>query len=343
MQEPRGSPRRRRVLLGAKFLLAVLLLAWLAHSGSIAPGALLGGKVSASALGTAALCVFVALALGVYRWRLVMGALGVPMRYPRALQVYWIGAFASTFLPGAATGDLLRAIYVARETPLARTRAAASVVIDRGIGLLGFVLSGLMLMLLRFDVLRQSAGLRDIATTFAVVLVAVAVCLPAALWMGKRVFGADLMARTQDRLGSAHRAVRTQAAALGWPGATRSATALGLSLAIPTLLACALLPFIPSGTLLATDVIDIGIASNAAQVANTLPLTPGGIGIGEGAFEYVLSLLRQPAVVAGYATAFLSLRLVTLAVNAFGGVLLLLPGNRAGARAAGVQAVESGQ
>ena len=343
MQEPRTAPRRGWVLLGAKLLLALLLLGWLAHSGALAPGALLKGKVAASALGTAALCVLVALVLGVYRWRLVMAALGVPMRYPRALQVYWIGAFAGTFLPGAATGDMLRAVYVARETPQARARAAASVVIDRVFGLLGFVLSGLVLLLMRFDALRQSAGLRDLATGFVVALVAVAVCLPAAVWLVQRVAGTDLLARARDRVVRTRRAVRMQAAAVGWPGMTQAATVLGLSLAIPTLLACALLPFIAGEAFPAASVIDIGIASNAAQVANTLPLTPGGIGIGEGAFEYVLSLLRQPAAVAGYATAFLSLRLVTVAVNAFGGVLLLLPGNRAGARAAGVQAVGSGR
>ncbi len=97
-------------------------------------------------------------------------------------------------------------------------------------------------------------------------------------------------------------------------------TVLGISLAIPLLLTCALMPFV-SGL----SFVDLAISSNAAQVANTIPLTPGGIGIGEGVFDYVLSLLGRPSPVIGYATAFLSLRLVTAAVNAVGGILLFIP------------------
>ncbi|AUB84535.1 lysylphosphatidylglycerol synthase transmembrane domain-containing protein [Candidatus Thiodictyon syntrophicum] len=330
---PKSRRQRAVLLIGAKLVLAAVLLAWLAHSGAIAPGVLLSNGASLSASLIAGLCVLAALALGVYRWRLVMGALGVHLTYARSLQVYWIGAFASTFLPGAATGDVLRAFYVARESPDARARAVVSVVIDRVFGLLGFMLSGLALILMRFDALRQSAELRGLALKFLLILVTALLSLLAAAWIGKRLFQDGPMARVWGKLGGARRAAMRRVAAFSYPDLWVLFAVLGISLMIPTLLTCGLLPFISDVTLDYTNLIEIGISSNAAQVANTIPLTPGGIGVGEGVFEYVLALLRQPAPVVGYATAFLSLRLITAAVNAFGGVLFFLPGNILGARA----------
>jgi len=331
-QLPKSGRRRGLLTIGAKLLLAVLLVLWLTRSGAITPSAVLRNGASLSADALAALCVLIALALGVFRWRLVMASLGVHIGYSRALQVYWIGAFAGTFLPGAATGDILRAFYVVREAPHARALAAASVVIDRVVGLAGFMLSGLALTLLRGDALRHSRELRELATSFGLILVAVLVSLLGAAWIGRRVFANGLMARSWGRLGNARRTVMTQIAAVGYPSLPALLTVLGISLMIPSLLTCALLPFISGVSLGYTSMIDIGIASNVAQVANTLPLTPGGIGIGEGTFEYVLALLRHPSPVIGYGTAFLSLRLVTVAVNAFGGVLFFLPGQRPASR-----------
>lgn len=316
-----NPPHRKLALIGAKLALAAFLLTWLVHSGAIDPSALLGTRASAAALTISALCVLLAMALGVYRWRRVMAALGVPIRYPRALQIYWIGAFAGTFLPGAATGDLLRVFYVVRDTPHARARSALSVAVDRVFGLLGFMLTGLALIAIRFDALRHSAQLRQLAGKLLLVVVAALLALGAAVWIGKRLFRSGFPQRVLDRVRSAQRAALAGIAHLDPPAPALVLMVLGISLIIPLLLACALMPFVAG-----LPFVDVAISSNAAQVANTIPLTPGGIGIGEGVFGYVLSLLGRPSPAIGYATAFLSLRFVTAAVNALGGLLLFVPG-----------------
>lgn len=323
-----NPPHRKLMLIGAKLALAALLMTWLVHSGAIDPSALFSHHASAAALVISACCVLLAMALGVYRWRQVMAVLGVPIRYPRALQIYWIGAFASTFLPGAATGDLLRVLYVVRDTPQARARSAVSVVLDRVFGLLGFMLTGLVLIAIRFDALLNSAQLRQLASNFLLLAVAVLLALGAALWIGKRLFKFGFTQRVLGRLRSTQRAALAGIAHLDPPNLALVLTVLGISLTIPLLLTCALMPFV-SGL----PFVDLAISSNAAQVANTVPLTPGGIGIGEGVFDYVLSLLGRPSPAIGYATAFLSLRLVTAAVNAVGGVLFFIPGITAHPRA----------
>jgi glycosyltransferase 2 family protein len=312
----RGAP----VIAAAKVAMAALLLYILTRTGALSPAALLDLRGSAAAITMALGAVLTALVLGVYRWQLVLAAGGIRLAYRRALQLYWVGAFASTLLPGAVSGDLLRAVIIARDTPGARTQAVASVVIDRVIGLLGFVVCALVLLAIRFDALRASAELRRMAVILALVLAAV---------LGLFMLGRRLAPRLLRRLSRSRPLGTTSdvSGARAWfGGATRQrlVTVLGISLAIPLLLTAALLPFLPD-TAGPPPLIVVAIASIAAQVANTIPLTPGGIGIGEGVFEYVAALLATGT--AGYATAFLSLRLVTMAINAAGGLLLLIPGN----------------
>lgn len=301
--------------------MAALLLIVLIRSGALAPDALLHLSAPLGAITIAATCVLVALMLGVYRWQLVLAALGIRLPYSRALMLYWVGAFASTLLPGAVSGDLLRAAFIARDTPAARARAAASVLIDRVIGLLGFALCGLVLLAIRLEALRDSAELRRMALVFALVLGAALTLVLVGRWLG-RVFRRRFARQAHG--GSAQSGGSNPT----WlEGATpqRLLGVLGISLAIPLLLTAALLPFLPQTPTAPGHWVAVTIASVAAQVANTLPLTPGGIGVGEGVFEYLVTLLAGGA--GGYATAFLAARLVAISVNAAGGLFLLVPGS----------------
>jgi len=58
-----------------------------------------------------------------------------------------------------------------------------------------------------------------------------------------------------------------------------------------------------------------------AMIANSIPLTPGGLGVGEAAFAQIAHLLEQVHTHASYATAFLGMRVL----NALIGVLGILP------------------
>src|SRR3990167_11167828 len=63
--------------------------------------------------------------------------------------------------------------------------------------------------------------------------------------------------------------------------------------------------------------IDYLIAIGVTQIANLIPATPGGLGIGEAAFSNII-LLLNPSIPAAYATIFLAYRII--------GVLVYLPG-----------------
>src|SRR5262249_58221984 len=63
-----------------------------------------------------------------------------PFTVRNAYRLGLVGVFYNTFLPGSVGGDLVKAFFIAREHPERRTRAVATVIMDRALGLFGLIL-----------------------------------------------------------------------------------------------------------------------------------------------------------------------------------------------------------
>lgn len=72
------------------------------------------------------------------RWLELVRALDLPFTFYSALRLGLLGMFFNAFLPGAVTGDIPKAAFLAREQSR-RTAAVATVIMDRGLGLCGLV------------------------------------------------------------------------------------------------------------------------------------------------------------------------------------------------------------
>ena len=80
--------------------------------------------------------------LAFVRWYFLVRALDLPFTIRAALRLGFIGTLFNMVVPGAVGGDFVKAAYLIRELKQRKTQAAASVAIDRVIGLLGlFVLA----------------------------------------------------------------------------------------------------------------------------------------------------------------------------------------------------------
>lgn len=110
------------------------------------------------------LCVF----LGVVRWKWLLEAQGIRLSWKRAVELNFVGLFFNIALPGAVSGDLVKAFYIGREVEGARSRAFGSILFDRvaGISALALVASGAMLFSLDIQSL---GGLRTIIFTSGIV------------------------------------------------------------------------------------------------------------------------------------------------------------------------------
>ena len=91
------------------------------------------------ALGT--LCYTLAVALGGLKWGILLRAIGIDVSSTRLLAYQWIAEFFNNFLPMQAGGDVARGYALATDTKRSAD-AAASVMIDRFIGLTVFHVGG---------------------------------------------------------------------------------------------------------------------------------------------------------------------------------------------------------
>jgi uncharacterized protein (TIRG00374 family) len=128
----------------------------------------LWGNVSLIAPGTfvaSVLVMGVTLILGIWRWRMVLAVHGLNLPWGRATEISFVAHFFNSFLLGSTGGDLMKALYAARETHHKKTEAVVTVLADRLIGLWAMLLfAGLMIipntsLVLRHERLRALAFL----------------------------------------------------------------------------------------------------------------------------------------------------------------------------------------
>ncbi len=92
--------------------------------------------------GAAIIVRFGSLCLTFSRWWLLVTGIGLPLKWRDAFRLGMFSEACNFVGPGAAGGDLFKAVYLARDHRERRASAAATVVLDRILGLWALFLSG---------------------------------------------------------------------------------------------------------------------------------------------------------------------------------------------------------
>jgi uncharacterized protein (TIRG00374 family) len=306
------SEAARRSLIGNLIRIGagVLLLALLYYWRVIDVGALSILVARPDILVLALIASLANIPLEALRWNILLRAQGLDLRLWRTTRVLATSVFFANFLPGAAGGDLVRGVYIYKAVPGKRAAAMLSILIDRLIGLVAFVLLGLAAMLTRpigrgpleFSVLAVSV-------TFIALLVL--------LFFYGHIIAQALQRLLRGRSARLARAIDDTGDALRQyvRDGRRVALALMLSVVIvgcavgPIVMIAEAMPF-AGHDFVSPSAVDYGIAGLYALIANSLPVTPGGLGIGEGAFASAVVMLAPQAARAAYGTIFLAFRCV---------------------------------
>jgi hypothetical protein len=216
----------------------------------------------------AAIVIYIAgQAMCAYRWQLLAAILKVRGRYSEFLAYTFVGMFTNLFVPGLLGGDAARSVYLGRRRGR-MGEAIASVVADRGVGLIGlFWLAAFAAKFLNFAPLPSSV----ITPTVAVGAITLAGFLAAPL-VARMI---HLMPRPLRRAGG------IVAPYLHHPGALIPAIALSILLQI-TLAAGQYLLALGLGITVPLSLFILCVP--IANVFASLPLTLNGLGIRESAY-----------------------------------------------------------
>lgn len=102
-------------------------------------------------LAAAAVLCFLGVLVTVVRWHFLIRALGLPIRFKESLRLGFLGYLFNLSPVGIVGGDLIKAVMLARPYPGRRAEAAATVFVDRVIGLyVLFVVASAAILVTRF-------------------------------------------------------------------------------------------------------------------------------------------------------------------------------------------------
>jgi hypothetical protein len=295
----------------------IALLVWLSRSGVIdwTRVAAIGAQPGLLALTIG----LVAASLAATAWRLCILAapLGIRIGFGASVRLLLIGTCFNVFMPGSAGGDLARLYLALRGQQGRRAELAAVLVFDRIVGLVAILLVPLVAVL----AFPAVAALHPTIVTilwWATGLAAAAAVVAVALWgpLG-RAWVARLLARLPlgDLLTRAGLALRAYRAFPGSviAGLVLSLVATGLGLLTMLLLARAM------GATGSAQVMVVLLP--LGSLINTIPLTPGGLGVGEVAMDRLFNL----AGLTGGAAALIGWRILLL-LPAAAGLFLYVQG-----------------
>lgn len=253
------------------------------------------------------------------RWWRLLHLNGCGTTWWNAFRYTYSGLFFNAVVPGINGGDVARAVAVVRDHPDRRGDAFMTVVVDRVLGLIGMVLIGTGLVLAgdeRLQSLKLPVGL-----FCAAVIVGTGLFLSPGL---RRIARFDRFVRG---LPQGERLLRLDAGArrlLARPGEV----VLALLLSFGNHAMNGLAVYTAAGALGTS--LGVGDWITVMAISNTLaavPLSPGGLGVGEVMFGSLAELLGSTYAI-GVSTSLLY-RLCLYGMSLLGGLVMLLPGSRA--------------
>jgi hypothetical protein len=242
-----------------------------------------------------------------------------------------MGLFVGLFLPGLVGGDAVRFLYLNAAVPQHRVRIASSLIVDRLIGLMGLIIVIALLADLEWQSVRHLPGLLSVAVS----IIGGGIAAIAAATLGMGVVGYLHRAGWFDRMQRGSPPMRSlfnliEAMLLVRRAPLSIVAALALSTLIHGLAVTAVI--VVAGQIHFTALLgplQYAFAASLTLLTNALPLSPGGLGIGEAAFDQLCRMLA-PGNHGGFGSVFFAFRSLSIlaALIAAPSFVLYRRGNR---------------
>lgn len=257
----------------AKIVVAAGILSWLIWGGQLDLSKL--SRIhhwDLPRLAGGMLMMLTAMALPVWRWRMLAQVQGFELKLGMAAKVSWLGYYASLILPGGTGGDLAKAYIIIPRSGGGRTRAVSTVLVDRVMGLYSLITLGAIGSV---SLLLSDAPMKVKASCWMATGLFLAMSLGAAIAASRRTSGLlirvlpesvgsslrDSLDRYRDSTGAMIRifAISLVGSSALITSYAMTARAMGNDL----------------------DAVRSALVFPLVVVANAIPLTPNGLGVGE--------------------------------------------------------------
>jgi uncharacterized membrane protein YbhN (UPF0104 family) len=244
-------------------------------------------------------------AITALRWELLLRAQSIMLPFRRAWGLTMIGMLFNVVIPGAVGGDLIKGYYIARANASRKSHAATSVLMDRVTGLIGLLILGGVMVLAGWNETMRTAATRSLGLLTVGGALGGLLGLYAAVFSGKGISGLTFVPRVLRNVFEALHEYRARYSVIP--------IALLLSVLNQTL-SCAMYYL----ALRAVGIADMPVGQfflvvPLGLVTTAIPLSPGGVGVGQAAF-FALFQIVAPRYAAGGTDAMTVFQLMYILV-----------------------------
>lgn len=300
----------RKLIIFFKVLCSSLLLWFLVHTSKLDFTLLTHVFYSPLLLCFTIILYFSVIAIGTWRWHKLNRIQGIPLNYTQTFLPTYLGVAFNNLLPGGVGGDFFRYYFINKNAPTKRSVVMLSVFLDRVTGLLGIFLAVGFFSLFNIKYFSSNPVthyflMLSLAISCGILFFCSSVnYLPENIGIS-RWFKSSALLSLFEALNIYRKSPKTMLECLF------TSVIIQIIIALTCMLIARMMHF-P-----ALSMSDYIMAIAFTQIANLIPIAPGGFGIGEMAFANILMLLN-PDTNAMYATIFLAYRLI--------GIFTYLPG-----------------
>lgn len=279
---------KQRVAFLAKLAFTGALLTWLVRKGALdmrALGVFLEHKWM-FLLNIVVFCTASVL-IATVRWRMLVSLSGAHVGFWRSVSLQFVSLFFNVVIPGNVGGDVLKALYVARDEPKERRAGLLLVAfVERVVGLAGLITVGLIVVLVRGRTLWQDELFRPLIS-LVLLLGAGFVVGPAVFVLVMRSYGERLEALAAGSTSRVALLVQKLVASFRLVSARPALllASLGLSMALH---GTNMLFFMLLAAVVGHQEVTLGAIATIYPIgllSLMLPVSAAGMGVGHMAFE----------------------------------------------------------
>ena len=277
-----GTPVRHRLrgiaLFFLKYVVGISLIAWMAMTGKLDLSTV--GRLPATMLIELLALIAVQTVLAAVRVRYILGHQGITTGLGQCMLYNCSGILYSAFLPGGISGDAVRAYLFMKAVPNHRLPILGAMFLDRLLGMLSMVTLGLgaaIYMAIALPVIRPYL------IVFTAIFVALLGGLASMHFIGGRHQHGEVASGHLPRLWAGVKRGIAQLRIHHYPF-TVLASAVMQSMVIH-LTAVAIIYLCSVQSRAGLGFMEVFVATPIGLLVNAVPLSPGGLGIGENAFE----------------------------------------------------------
>ena len=202
---------------------------------------------------------------GAFKWSLILRSTNIKNSFIEIFKIYYMCSFFNNFFFGNMGGDFLKVYYVSKLTTLNKTKNSLSILIDRIFGFIGLTIVGTVSLII---ILLNKSQYQYILYLFLIILIILLLSFYFLKLIKKIHFFNDLV---------------------GYLKLKKILSLWCILISIITYLISHIIVYFISSIIFSFDISlnYIFFANSISALLSAVPLTPGGIGLGEIGFVFI--------------------------------------------------------